>query len=120
MKRRALLALLAAALGAALLVPAPRAQDAERRRGFSIEITSPENQDVALGKSRITAKVKIDRPEDVDRVEFLVSDKVIFVDREPPYECMYDFGESTRSWVIRASVPTGSKSAPTRPPICSR
>jgi Ca-activated chloride channel family protein len=102
MTRRALLAVLAAALAAALLVPAPRAQDAERRRGFSIQVTSPENQDVVLGKSRITAKVKIDRPEDVDRVEFLVNDKVIFVDREPPYECMFDFGESTRSWVIRA------------------
>ena len=41
-------------------------------------------------------------PSDVDRVEFLVKDKVIFVDREPPYECVHDFGEESKAWVIRA------------------
>ncbi len=102
MTRRAPLALLAAALASAVLAPASTAQDAERRHGFSIQITTPANQDVVVGKTRIAAKVQIARPEDVDRVEFFVNDKVVFVDREPPYECVYDFGESPRSWVIRA------------------
>jgi Ca-activated chloride channel family protein len=102
MIHRALLAALGAAVAATVLVPPVPAQDAERRRGFSIQITSPANQDIVLGKTRIAAKVKIERAEDVDRVEFLVNDKVIFVDREPPYECFHDFGEIPRSWVIRA------------------
>jgi VWFA-related protein len=38
----------------------------------------------------------------VDRVEFLVGDDVIFVDREPPFECFHDFGEESKSWIIRA------------------
>jgi Ca-activated chloride channel family protein len=78
------------------------AQDTARRRGFSIAITSPANQEIVLGKTRITAEVKIDRTENLDRVEFRVGDDVIFVDREPPFECFHDFGEQSRSWIIRA------------------
>ncbi|MBZ5638623.1 MAG: VWA domain-containing protein [Acidobacteriia bacterium] len=102
MIRRSLLGLLGAAVLAASLAPPALAQDAERRRGFAIQITSPASQDIVLGKTRIAAKVRIDRPEDVDRVEFLVNDAVVFVDREPPYECFHDFGETPRSFVIRA------------------
>lgn len=102
MRRNAVSASLGVLLAAALLAPPPAAQDAERRRGFSVEITNPADKEIVLGKTRIAAKVKIDRPESVDRVEFLVGDKLIFVDREPPYECVHDFGETSRSWVIRA------------------
>jgi Ca-activated chloride channel family protein len=77
-------------------------QEAPARRGFSVEITTPKNQEIVLGKTRIVAEVKIDRPESIDRVEFSVSDKLIFVDREAPFECMHDFGEGSKSWVIRA------------------
>ena len=35
-------------------------------------------------------------------MEFLIKDKVIFIDREAPYECVHDFGEESRAWVIRA------------------
>lgn len=102
MTARRLAALLLVAVAAAASGGPASAQDAEKRKGFSIEITSPANQDVVLGRTKIAAKVKIERPEDVDRVEFLVGDKVVFVDREPPYECYHDFGEVSRSWVIRA------------------
>lgn len=78
------------------------AQDAQRRRGFSIEITQPVNQEVVFGKTKIAAKVEITDPTLVDRVEFIVGDEVVFVDREPPYECYYDFGEAQRSWIVRA------------------
>jgi Ca-activated chloride channel family protein len=78
------------------------AQDAERRRGFSIHIVAPVSDDFVLGRTKIEAAVTAEVPADVDRVEFLVQDKVIFVDREAPYECVHDFGEESKAWVIRA------------------
>jgi len=87
---------------ALLLAGAVAAQDAQRRKGFSIEITQPANQEVVFGKTQLAAKVTIDDPKLVDRVEFAVADQVVFIDREPPYECYYDFGEQSRSWVVRA------------------
>ncbi len=88
--------------GCAAVLVAVLAQDEPARRGFAIQITSPKNQEVVFGKTKIAASVRSDNPEDVDRVEFLVGDKVIFVDREPPYECFHDFGEESKSWIIRA------------------
>jgi len=78
------------------------AQDADRRRGFSIHIVAPAADDFVVGRTTIRAEVHAESPVDVDRVEFLVKDKVIFVDREPPYECVHDFGEESKAWVIRA------------------
>ena len=40
-------------------------------------------------------------PGRLDRVEFLVGEEVVFVDREPPFECFHDFGEESRSWIVR-------------------
>jgi len=86
-----------------LAIAAPAAaQDAEKRRGFSIRIVEPEPDSFVLGRTNIRAEVKAESPGDVDRVEFAVKDKVIFVDREPPYECVHDFGEESKAWVIRA------------------
>jgi VWFA-related protein len=93
--------LVIAAVVAAFVTP-PSAQDAERRRGFSITITDPPNQGIVFGKTHIAAEVEIDSLEDLDRVEFRVGDDVIFVDREPPFECLHDFGEVSKSWIIRA------------------
>ncbi len=93
-------AIVAAAALASL--PSTRAQDATQRRGFSIHIVSPSDKEFVAGPTKITAEVKVEDPLDVDRVEFLVKDKVVFVDREPPYECTYDFGEESKAWVIRA------------------
>jgi VWFA-related protein len=100
-RRRILSSLLLLLLAGGLCATALLAQDPQRRRGFSIEITQPANQEVVFGKTKIAAKVKIEDPGLVDRVEFVVGDEVIFVDREPPYECYHDFGEAQRSWIIR-------------------
>jgi len=78
------------------------AQDAERRRGFAIHITTPTADEFVLGRTKIHAEVQAEVAADVDRVEFLVRDKIVFVDREPPYECVHDFGEESKAWVIRA------------------
>jgi len=78
------------------------AQDAQRRRGFAVTITEPANQQVVFGKTRLAAKVEISDPSLVDRVEFVVGEEVVFVDREPPYECFHDFGEESRSFIVRA------------------
>ncbi len=86
-------------LAAAALLPA---QTPHKRRGFSIEITQPVNQSAVVGKSRIAATVTIEDLSLLDRVEFLVGDDVIFVDRQPPWECSHDFGEESKSWIIRA------------------
>lgn len=99
--QRPLLALVAL-VPAFLLAGWILAQDATARRGFSIEVTSPENQQLVLGKTRIAATVKIDDVTLIDRVEFLIGDEVIFVDREAPFECFHDFGEESRSWIVRA------------------
>lgn len=94
-------ALFAALLGAVVASAAAWGQS-PARRGFSIAITAPANQEVIFGKTRIAADVKIDDPALIDRVEFLVGDEVIFVDREPPWECYHDFGEESHSWIVRA------------------
>lgn len=90
------------ALGVAVVASAVLGQDAQQRRGFSIAITEPVNQEVVFGKAKIAASVKIGDPRLVDRVEFMIGDEVIFVDKEPPYECFFDFGEEARSWIVRA------------------
>ena len=83
-------------------VAAATAQESPQRRGFSVRITEPENQSIILGRTRIAATVEIDDPVLVDRVEFLVGDELIFVDREAPYEAIHDFEDDSRSWIIRA------------------
>jgi Ca-activated chloride channel family protein len=90
--------LVAAAVGSASLF----AQEAARRRGLSIEITEPANQGIVFGKTKIAATVKVADPSVIDRVEFLVGDQVIFVDREPPYECTHNFGEESKSFIVQA------------------
>lgn len=92
---------LAVTLAVAAAVVATEAQS-PARRGFAVQITSPANQQVVFGKTKITAEVKISDPSLIDRVEFIVGDETVFVDREPPWECFFDFGEQSRSWIVRA------------------
>lgn len=92
--------LLAAALSASF-TPGLRGQDSQPRKGFSVKILEPANQEIVFGKTRLAAEVTIADPKLIDRVEFIVGDEVIFVDHEPPYECFHDFGEESRSWVVR-------------------
>lgn len=90
--------LLLALLG---LIPAG-AQDIERRRGFSVAITAPANQEIVFGRTRISAEVTIEDLSDVAYVEFKIGDETIFVDHEPPFETWYDFGNAPKSFVVRA------------------
>lgn len=80
------------------------ALEAQERRGFEIRIVEPENQALVIGKTTIRAEVSAKHEGSIDRVEFQVGDEVIFVDREPPFECLHDFGEEARSWIIRATA----------------
>ena len=80
----------------------PKAPEVRSRKGFSIKITNPLNNDFRYGRSEIEAEVKSSDPGAVEKVEFLVDDKLIFIDTESPYRCVFDFGTEPRSWVIRA------------------
>lgn len=95
--KRLVLAFVVCALPSQLM-----AQDAEKRRGFSIHIVAPAADAFVLGRTKIRADVSAETSSDIDRVEFLLQDKVVFVDREPPFECVHDFGEESRPFVIRA------------------
>ena len=92
----------------ALLVLGPwrsrRFRPRGRDRGAASPSRSPSRRTRRSSSAarRIAAEVKISEPELLDRVEFLVGDDVIFVDREPPFECIHDFGDATRSQVVRA------------------
>ena len=85
------------------LVPL-RAQDASKRKGFEIAITSPANGEFVLGRTEITAEVKASDPSAIEKVEFFVDDRLVFIDKEPPYSCFYDFGTDPRSYVLRAKA----------------
>jgi VWFA-related protein len=100
-RRFAASAIVAAIAGLAFSSPA---QEGTRRRGFEVRVTAPKNGDVVFGRAKITAEVRLDRPADLDRVEFSVDERVIFVDREAPYEALFDFGEESRSWIVRAAA----------------
>jgi VWFA-related protein len=78
------------------------AQDIFERKGFSIAIKQPESGAFLFGKIKIRAEVRIDDLSFLDRVEFYVGKKLIFVDRESPFQTFYDFGTDSKSWVIRA------------------
>jgi Ca-activated chloride channel family protein len=72
------------------------------RRGFAVQITNPARNDFRFGKSDIEAEVQASDPRVVEKVEFFVDDRLIYIDTEPPYRCSFDFGADPRSWVIRA------------------
>src|SRR5262249_37561188 len=100
---RAIAALALFSAACALVASLPvNAQDSARRRGFSIKITQPANQDFVIGKTKIAAEVKMDKPEAIEKVEFYVGDKLVFIDDEAPYECLYDFGPVSKNLVIKA------------------
>ena len=84
--------------------PAPKAPEVKSRRGFSIAITNPVMNDFRYGRSEIEADVKASDPSVTEKVEFYVDDKLIFIDTEPPYRCVFDFGTEPRSWVIKATA----------------
>ncbi|HZN04375.1 MAG TPA: VWA domain-containing protein [Candidatus Polarisedimenticolia bacterium] len=84
--------------------PAPKAPEVKSRRGFSIAITNPVMNDFRYGRSEIEVDVKASDPAATEKVEFYVDEKLIFIDTEPPYRCVFDFGTEPRSWVIKATA----------------
>ena len=94
----------ASLLALMLAAPAPRAEEVSKRKGFEITITSPRTGEFRFGRSEITAEVKIDDPSLVEKVEFTVDDRLVFIDKEAPYSCVYDFGAAPRSFVIQAKA----------------
>ena len=80
----------------------PAAPGVRTRKGFSIRITNPARDDFRFGRAEIDAEVAAADPALVEKVEFYVDDRLVFIDTEPPYRCFFDFGTEPRSWVIRA------------------
>lgn len=98
---RRLLAAALLVLGVTLVSAAQQDRPSVVRK-LEVKLTDPVDGDFVFGKTRIAATVTAsDRVGDV-RVEFSVSGKLIFIDREPPYEAFHDFGDEPRSWVIEA------------------
>ena len=72
--------------------------------GFSVKIVNPGYDDFVLGRSRLAAEVSIDQPKLIAKVEFYVDDRLIFIDKEPPYEVVHAFGDEPRAYVIRVEA----------------
>ncbi len=89
------LGLAGAAAGSAL------AQDINPRRGFGVRVTEPKANELVVGSVTIRAEVTARRPEDVERVDFIVDDRLVLADSEPPYQVVFDFGKRTGTRVIR-------------------
>lgn len=81
---------------------APRPPEVRSRKGFAIKITSPARDDFRFGRAEITAEVAAADPSLIDKVEFYADDKLVFIDTEAPYQCLFDFGTEPHSWVLRA------------------
>jgi len=73
-------------------------------RKLTVKITEPADNDFVFGKTRIAAAVEASDEVRGVRVEFSVGGKLIFIDREAPYEVFHDFGDEARSWVIEAAA----------------
>jgi Ca-activated chloride channel homolog len=82
----------------------PKPPQVRSRKGFSIRITNPAHNDFRYGRSQIDAEVTAADPALVEKVEFFVDDRLVFIDTEAPYTCFFDFGTEPRSWVIRATA----------------
>jgi len=80
----------------------PKPPQVRSRKGFSIRITNPSHNDFRFGRSEIDAEVTAADPALVEKVEFFVDDRLVFIDTERPYQCFFDFGADPHSWVIRA------------------
>lgn len=71
---------------------------------LSVRITEPVDADFVFGKARIGVEVEASEEMRDVRVEFNVGGKLVYIDREPPYELFFDFGEQPRSWVIEVAA----------------
>jgi len=71
---------------------------------LTVRITDPEDAGFVFGKARIAAEVEASKDLTGVRVEFSVAGKLVFIDREAPYEVFHEFGDEARSWVIEAAA----------------
>lgn len=98
------LAALALVTAAPAQTPAPAQGRELQARKLTARITEPVDADFVFGKARIGVEVEAP-PEMRDlRVEFNVGGKLVYIDREPPYELFFDFGSQPRSWVIEVAA----------------
>jgi VWFA-related protein len=81
---------------------APSPPPVRSRKGFAVRITNPESNDFRFGRSEIDAEVTAADPALIEKVEFYVDDRLVFIDKEAPWRCMFDFGSEPRSWVLRS------------------
>lgn len=91
-------------VAAAFIAAAPSPPAATPARKLSVRITEPADNDFAFGKVRIAAAVEAGDEIRGVRVEFLVGGKLVYIDREPPFEVYHDLGDQPRSWVIEAAA----------------
>ena len=82
----------------------PKPPEVRTRKGFSVKIINPVMNDFRFGKAEIEADVKSSDPNAVEKVEFYVDDKLVFIDTEAPYRCVFDFGTEARSFVLKATA----------------
>ena len=80
----------------------PRVIAPQARRGFEVTLIEPADGSIVFGASRILAEVKVDDPSKVLDVTFWVGDELVFIDKEAPFQTVYDFGSEARSLVVRA------------------
>src|SRR5206468_1443018 len=68
----------------------PKPPQVRSRKGFAIRITNPAHNDFRFGRSEIDAEVTAADPALVEKVEFFVDDRLVFIDTERPYQCFFD------------------------------
>lgn len=81
-----------------------RGEPVTQARKLTVKITEPNDNDFVFGKTRITATVEAGSEIRGVRVEFSVGGKLVFIDKEPPFELFHDLGGEPRSWVIEAAA----------------
>ncbi|HKY32655.1 MAG TPA: VWA domain-containing protein [Candidatus Polarisedimenticolia bacterium] len=106
-------------IGAALAVPAAPQGEPLGTRPITVKLTEPVDNDFIFGKVRIAAEVKAPGDGKGTRVEFSVGGKLVFIDREAPWEVFHDFGDDPRSWVIEA-VAVAADGATARDTVVTR
>ncbi|MDH5714763.1 MAG: VWA domain-containing protein [Candidatus Aminicenantes bacterium] len=69
-------------------------------KGLEVKITSPQPDTYLSGKVTISAEVSTPPGTSVERVEFYIDQKLVFTDREPPYQFSWDAGQEFNRKII--------------------